>query len=212
MARELTRLLDIDQYVPMLVERFGYRWGGDWPIEIDGRQAMAFGVVSLSQADLDWIGEQTPARARPFIHPRPVRRSLDGLHQIDEAVFTRLVDLENDGTVAAGWNVAVDVTENRIVVVLAREAPTDISSRLLDVAPPHAAVVMTAVDAPSRIRALVAPARPERSVGAKALGAAMTVVGEIVHGRNDDTETEIVVSDDGGDPPLDLDYGGLDPL
>lgn len=209
MARELSRLLDIDDYVAMLVQRFGHRFGGDWPIVVDDRTEMAVGIVGLGPADVDWIDEQTPGNARPLIHPRNVRSSIDQLHRFDDAVFVRLAALETDGSVTSGWSCAVDVEENRVVVVLADPAP-DLD--LTDLAPSHAVAVMTAADAGSRVRRLVAPKRHERSVGARALGAAMTVVGEIVHGRTDDTETEVVAEAPDADPPLDLDFGGLDPL
>ncbi len=211
MARELRQLLDIDHYVAMLVERFGHRFGGDWPIEVDDRTEMAVGVVGLGPDDIDWIDEQTPAAARGLVHPRAVRHSLDDLHRYDDALFTRLAELEADQLVAPGWTCAVDVDENRVVVVLASPTP-DPTDHLVDQAPADAVAVMSQHDAGTRVRTLVAPKRHERSVGARALGAAMTVVGEIVHGRNAETETEVVAEAPDGEPPLDLDFGGLDPL
>jgi hypothetical protein len=210
-AREVRQLLDIDHYVAMLDERFGHRFGGDWPIEIDGRTEMVVGVVDLGPADIDWIDEQTPPAARRLVHPRAVRHSLDDLHRYDDALFARLADLEADQLVDPGWTCAVDVDENRVVVVLATPIP-DPTEHLTDQAPADAVAVVTRQDAGTRVRRLVAPKRHERSAGARALGAAMTVVGEIVHGRNADTETEVVAEAPDGEPPLDLDFGGLDPL
>ena len=162
-ARELRQLLDIDHYVAMLVERFGHRFGGDWPIEVDDRTEMAVGVVGLGPDDIDWIDEQTPAAARGLVHPRAVRHSLDDLHRYDDALFTRLAELEADQLVAPGWTCAVDVDENRVVVVLASPTP-DPTDHLVDQAPADAVAVMSQHDAGTRVRTLVAPKRHERSV------------------------------------------------
>jgi len=209
--RGLSQLLDIDHFVAMLEDRFGPRFGGDWPLSVEGRTEMAVGIVDLGPLDLDWIDEQTPPRARALVHPRTVRFALDELHRYDDAVFSALASLEADQSVAPGWTCAVDVPENRVVVVLAEPAP-ELAERLNDLLPAAALAVMTSAEAGSRIRSLVAPKRHERSVGARALGAAMTVVGEIVHGRNVDDQTEVVAEAPDGEPPLDLDFGDLDPL
>lgn len=215
---ELTRALDVDTFVPMLAERFGHRWGGDWPVRVEGRTEMALGVVGLDATDRSWIDEQTPRRARGMIHPRAVRHSLDDLHRFDDVVFEALARLEAEGPVAAGWSSAVDVVENRVVVVLAAvdatndEALVAVADETAPLVPSTALDVVVAGDADARVRALVAPRRPDRGVGAQALGAAMSAVGELIYGERPDDESHVVAEAPSGDPPLDLDFGDLDPL